>query len=135
LPSSLLSKNLKFKIYRNILLFCMVLKLRRSYLREESRLREFDNRVLRRIFETKRDEVKRKWRKLLYEELNDFTPHLWRTSQEQTTHRVTSAITLYYSLNTKTHRLHSVSSRQGYTQFHGSSASSPPWSTSRGMTS
>jgi hypothetical protein len=29
--------------------------------------------------------------------------------------------TLYYSLNTKTHRLRDVSSRQGYTQFHGSS--------------
>jgi hypothetical protein len=39
-------------------------------LREESRLRMFENRVLRRIFWPKRDEVTRKWRKLHTEELN-----------------------------------------------------------------
>jgi len=31
---------------------------------EERRLRVFENRVLRRIFGTKRDEVAREWRKL-----------------------------------------------------------------------
>jgi hypothetical protein len=31
----------------------------------------FENRVLRRIFGPKRDEVKGEWRKLHYEELND----------------------------------------------------------------
>ena len=40
-------------------------------LREERRLRVFENRVLRRIFGPKRDEVKREWRKLHNEELND----------------------------------------------------------------
>ena len=40
-------------------------------LREEHRLRMFENRVLRRIFGPKRDEVKREWRKLHNEELND----------------------------------------------------------------
>jgi hypothetical protein len=40
-------------------------------LREESRLREFENRVLWRIFGPKRDEVKGKWRKLHNQELND----------------------------------------------------------------
>jgi hypothetical protein len=40
-------------------------------LREERRLRVFENRVLRRISEPKRDEVKGKWRKLHSEELND----------------------------------------------------------------
>jgi len=40
-------------------------------LREERRLRVFENRVLRRIFGPKRDEVTREWRKLLNEELND----------------------------------------------------------------
>jgi hypothetical protein len=41
-------------------------------LREERRLRVFENRVLRRIFgRSKRDEVTRKWRKLHNEELND----------------------------------------------------------------
>jgi hypothetical protein len=40
-------------------------------LREERRLREFENRVLRRIFEPKRDEVTVEWRKLHHEEPND----------------------------------------------------------------
>jgi len=38
---------------------------------EERRLRVFENRVLRRIFGPKRDEVTREWRKLHNEELND----------------------------------------------------------------
>jgi hypothetical protein len=40
-------------------------------LREERWLRVLDNRVLRRIFEPKRDEVTEKLRKLHNEELND----------------------------------------------------------------
>ena len=40
-------------------------------LREECRLRVFENRVLRRIFGPKRDEVTGEWRKLHNEELND----------------------------------------------------------------
>jgi len=40
-------------------------------LREERRLRVFENRVLRRVFGPKRDEVTGKWRKLHKEELND----------------------------------------------------------------
>jgi hypothetical protein len=40
-------------------------------LREESRLRVFANRVLRRIFGPRRDEGTEEWRKLLNEELND----------------------------------------------------------------
>jgi hypothetical protein len=40
-------------------------------LREERRLRVFENRVLKRIFGLKRDEVKGEWRKLHNEELND----------------------------------------------------------------
>jgi hypothetical protein len=40
-------------------------------LREERRLRVFENRVLRRIFGPKRDEVMGEWRKLHNEELND----------------------------------------------------------------
>jgi len=40
-------------------------------LREERGLREFENRVLRRIFGPKRDEVTGEWRKLHNEELND----------------------------------------------------------------
>jgi hypothetical protein len=40
-------------------------------LREERRLRVFENRVMRRISEPKRDEVTWEWRKLHNEELND----------------------------------------------------------------
>jgi hypothetical protein len=40
-------------------------------LREEHRLRVFENRVLRRIFGPKRDEVTGEWRKLHSEELHD----------------------------------------------------------------
>ena len=73
LSSSLLSNNLKVKIYRTISLTvgvygCETWSLT---LREERRLREFENRVLRRIFGPKGDEVIREWRKLHNEELND----------------------------------------------------------------
>ena len=44
---------------------------RAPQLREERRLRVFENRVLRRIFGSKRDEVTREWRKLHNEELDD----------------------------------------------------------------
>jgi hypothetical protein len=40
-------------------------------LKEERRLRVFENRVLRRIFGPKRDKVTGEWRKLHNEELND----------------------------------------------------------------
>jgi hypothetical protein len=40
-------------------------------LREERRLRVFENRVLRRIFGPKRDEATGEWRKLRNMELND----------------------------------------------------------------
>ena len=40
-------------------------------LREERRLRVFENRVMRRIIGPKIDEVIEEWRKLHYEELND----------------------------------------------------------------
>jgi len=40
-------------------------------LREECRLRVFENRMLRRIFGSRRDEVKGQWRKLHIEELKD----------------------------------------------------------------
>ena len=61
LSSSLLSKNLKIKIYRNII-FPVVLYGCETWsltLREERRLRVFENRVLRRVFGPKTDEVTR----------------------------------------------------------------------------
>ena len=49
-------------------------------LREERRLRVFENRVLRKIFGPKRDEVAGEWRKLHTEELNDLycSPYIVR---------------------------------------------------------
>ena len=73
LSSRLLSKNLKIKIYTTII-FPVVLYGCETWsltLREERRLRVFENRVLRRVFGPKRDEVTREWRKLHTEELND----------------------------------------------------------------
>ena len=49
-------------------------------LREKRRLRMFENRVLRRIFGPKRDDVKSEWRKLNIEELNSLysSPNIFR---------------------------------------------------------
>jgi len=73
LSSSLLPKNIKIKIYRTIIL-CAVLCGCETWsltLREERRLRVCENRVLRRVFGPKRDEVTGEWRQLQKEELND----------------------------------------------------------------
>ena len=66
LSSSLLSKNIKIKIYRILILpvvlyRCETLTLT---LREERRLRVFNNRVLRRILRPKREKVTGEWRRL-----------------------------------------------------------------------
>jgi len=73
LSSSLLSKNLKIKIFRTIIL-PVVLYVCETWsltLREGRILRVFENRVLRREFRPKRDEVTREWRKLHNEDLSD----------------------------------------------------------------
>jgi hypothetical protein len=73
----LLSKNVKIQIYRTII-FPVVLYGCETWsltLREECRLSMFKNRVLRRIFGPKRDEVTGEWRKLHNEELNNLTQH------------------------------------------------------------
>jgi len=73
LSSSLLSKNLNIKIYKTIILPLVVhgCETWSLTLREERKLRVYENMVLRRIFGPKRDEVTRKWRKLHNEELNE----------------------------------------------------------------
>jgi len=73
LSTNLLSKNLKIKIYKTIILpvvwyGCETWSLK---LREERRLRVFENRVLIKIFGPKWDDVTGLWRKLHNEELND----------------------------------------------------------------
>ena len=107
LSSRLLSKNLKIKIYRTIILpivlyGCETWSLT---LREEHRLRVFENRVLRRVFGPKRDEVTGEWRKLHNEELKDlysspsivqvvksrrmrWAGHVARMGEERGVHRV-----------------------------------------------
>ena len=73
LSSSLLSKNLKIKIRRTIILPLVLYECETWSLtsREERRLRVFENRVLRRVFGPKKDEVTGEWRKLHNEELSD----------------------------------------------------------------
>jgi hypothetical protein len=69
----LLSKNTNIKIYITII-FPVVLygcETLSVTLREEHRLRVFENRVLRGIFGPKRDGVTGEWRRLHNEELND----------------------------------------------------------------
>jgi hypothetical protein len=73
LSSRLLSKNIKIRVYRTIILpvalyGCETWSLT---LREEQWLRVFGNRVLRRILGPKRDKVTGEWRSIHNEELND----------------------------------------------------------------
>jgi hypothetical protein len=73
LSSRLVSRNVKVKIYKTIILpvvlyGCETWSLT---LKEERRLRVFENRVLRRIFGPKRDEVTGEWRKLHIGELRN----------------------------------------------------------------
>jgi hypothetical protein len=73
LSSCLLCRNLKVKVYKTIILpvvlyGCETWSLT---LREQHRLRAFENRVLRRIFGTKRDEVTGEWSKLSNRELHN----------------------------------------------------------------
>ena len=87
LYSSLLSKNLKIKIHRTIIL-AVVLYGCETWsltLREERRLRVLENRVLRRIFGPRRDEVTGEWRKLHNEERNDLycSPNIVRVMKSR----------------------------------------------------
>jgi hypothetical protein len=71
LSSRLISKELKFKIYRTVILTVVLYwcKTWSLTLREEHRLRVFENRVLRKIFGPKREEDE-SWRKLRNDELH-----------------------------------------------------------------
>jgi len=73
LPSNILPKNLKFLIYRTIIIPVVLYGFETwsLTLSDERRLRVLENRVLRKIFGLKRDEVTREWRPLTNEELND----------------------------------------------------------------
>jgi hypothetical protein len=76
LSSRLLSRNVKVKIYKTIILpvvsyGCETWSLT---LGEDHRMRVFENRVLRGIFGPKRDDVMEEWRKLHNEELHNLYP-------------------------------------------------------------
>jgi len=73
LSSSLLSKNIKIKIYRTMILPVVVYGCETwsLTLQKERRQMVYEDKVLRRIFGHKRDEVTGEWRKLHNEELND----------------------------------------------------------------
>jgi hypothetical protein len=66
LSSRLLSKDVKIRLYKTIILPVVLYGCETWSLtfREEHRLRVFENRALRRIFALKRDEVIGEWRQL-----------------------------------------------------------------------
>jgi len=70
LSSSLLSKNVKIKVCRRVILFVILYGHVSWFLTllEERRLRVFENRALKRIFGSKWDDMTREWRGLHTEE-------------------------------------------------------------------
>jgi hypothetical protein len=73
LPYHLLSREVNIKIYKTMILPVVLYgsKTWSIILREEHRLRAFENRVLRGIFGPNRDEVRGQWRKLHNGELHN----------------------------------------------------------------
>jgi len=73
----LLSKNIKIKIHRTITLPLVLYGCENwsLTLREERRLRVFENRVLRRIFGPKRNKVTGEWKKYVMKSLMICTAH------------------------------------------------------------
>jgi len=73
---SVLSTNRNIKMYRTVIVSVVLYGCETwsHTLKEERRLRVFVNRVLRRVFGPKRDEVTGEWRKLYNEELSDLYP-------------------------------------------------------------
>ena len=70
----------KIKILRTIILLFVLYGCETCLfaVREECKLKVFENKVLRRLFGPKRDEVTREWRKLHNDELNDlYSPNIF----------------------------------------------------------
>jgi hypothetical protein len=74
--------SVNIKVYRTIILYAVLYGCETwsPTLREERRLRLFENRVPRRIFGPKRDQVTGEWRRLHNEEINDLycSPSIYR---------------------------------------------------------
>jgi hypothetical protein len=85
--SSLLSKNIEIKVYKTIILRVVLYGCETWSVtpRKECRMRVFENRVLRKIFGLKRDEVTGEWRKLHNEELYDLhcSPNITRVIESR----------------------------------------------------
>jgi hypothetical protein len=84
---SLLSKNIKIKIYSNII-FPAVLYGCETWsvtLTENYGLKVFENRALRKTFGRKRDEVIEEWRRLHNEEIHDlcYSPVIFRVTKSR----------------------------------------------------
>jgi hypothetical protein len=92
-------KKLKIRIYKMIILSVILYGCETWFLtlREEHRLRVFENRVLRRNFGPKRDEVTGEWRKLHNKELHDLY------SSPSTCTRVVRKIRLPMSFHNEKH--------------------------------
>ena len=88
LSYSLLPKNIKIKTYRTIILPVVLYGCETwsRTLREERRLEVFENRVLRRIFGPKSEEVTGEWRKLQSGKLKDLysSSNIFRVIQSRT---------------------------------------------------
>jgi len=82
LSSRLISKNSKIKIYRTVILHVVLYGCETwsLTLREERKLKFFENRVLRKIFGIRKNEVTGEWRRLPNEDLNDLytSPNILR---------------------------------------------------------
>jgi hypothetical protein len=87
LSSRLLSRNLKVKIYKTIILpvFLYGCETWSITSREKHRLKVFENRVLSRIFGPTRDEVTEEWRKLNSVELHNLysSPNIIRQNKSR----------------------------------------------------
>ena len=85
--STLLSKNIKIKIYRSIILPVILYGCETwsVTLKKEQGLSWFEKRVLRKMFGPKRDEVTGEWRRLHNEELYDLysSPLIIRVKKKQ----------------------------------------------------
>jgi hypothetical protein len=83
LYSHIISKNLKIKIYKTVILPVVLCECETWFLTlgEEHRLRVFENGVLRRIFGPKREEDG-SWRKLHNDELH--SPFGWEARMKET---------------------------------------------------